>query len=418
MTLQLILLVLSLLAGIVAAAENIWWPHEPDPEIRSRKRNLGLAAIGVLAVTLAVQGWQFWKTDDDARSLRAHLDNIYSWVPEASGGIAIGDVAYLVDDDLPTLFRAEYDSKGKRYYPPEVVTLYAGSADCSGKGLRHALTRKNVDDLEAAAYHRSKVYLSTSHSNTKTAEEEKLRRQRFLEVELVPCGSQQIGIVRRWANLRKALEGALFSGIATRFADRLDWESHQEKKTVMEVEGLAIDDDAYVYLGLRGPQAADTGRALLLVSKLEDIFAPTGDWTPQFSGSALLGARAAQATFDVRELDVGGTRDEPVGIVDLAYENRNIYLLTNSAFAGPRRNGGPGAKLWELPLKDLNSNRPPRLIGATFYKAPPNILSKPEVLLLPSDGSARDKVVMFLDARGFGGGERVYDRADFGLTRR
>lgn len=404
---QVILLILALAAGIVGAIDRIF-PDEEDVRKRRKKRRIGFATITFLAVTLFAQGFNYYRTDENARALHEQLENVFSDVPEASGGVAINEFAYLVDDNKPALFRAHFNTN-KYSSDTDQIGLYDKAPSDKNDVDKHLLTREDVDDLEGAAYFDSKVYLITSHSNTKQGEP-KPRRQRFLEVDLrKDYKNDEIGLVTRWVDLRLAIERRLFTdqGSAAPFMDRVELDAKEPTKTVMEIEGLAIDDTGNVYLGFRGPQKLNSSKALVLRANLNQIFTQGEDWKPK-KGEL---AKESFPKFDVFDVPLGGNTDAPYGIVDMLYYDNSILILTNSAFKNKTLIPG----LWQWPIKEIGE-KPPSLISKAFFSPPSNIPAKPEVLLLPTNKGASNKVFMFLDAEGFGGGQRSYDKSQLGLA--
>lgn len=416
MTTQVILLLCALAAGIVGAIDRIF-PDEEDVRKRRKGRIIGFATIAVLLASLLFQGLHYYQTEKNERALNEQLDNVFSDVPEASGGVAIGESAYLVDDNKTGLFKTRFD--GVKYSSDtKEVKLYDKELTYDDDADEHVLTKDDdVDDLEGAAYFNGKIYLTTSHSANKQGTD-KTQRQRFLEVELKKVktkkqGELETGVVTRWANLRPAIESKLFpaqgTAIADRFMDRVELKANKKIQTVMEIEGLAIDDTGNVYLGFRGPQKVNSPNALLLRTNLKQIF--TGEdktWTPKKGEHA----KVSFPEFEVLDPPhLGGSIEAPYGIVDMIYYDKSILILTNSAIKSTTQPPG----LWQWPIKDIGE-KPPTLKNESFFSPPSNVLAKPEVLLLPTAKGAEKKVFMFLDAEHFGGGQRSYDKSQLGLA--
>jgi len=211
----------------------------------------------------------------------------------------------------------------------------------------------------------------------------------------------------------------------------------------MQVEGLAINDKGDVYLGFRGPNKRDEAKALIVKTRIEQIF--PGDpeyWKPKLTEPEKTDeskkdenpkcdvkkreAKMSSAKFEVLPVYVGGAyRADQRGIVDLLSHNDEILILTNSISKYDHRTP---AEIWRW-KEEMGEN--PRLVSSGFYESPENILAKPEVLLLPEDlpaaeteGSAANqnsedpadkKVFLFLDGENFGGGQRVYSRRELNL---
>lgn len=412
-----LLLILALAAGIVGAIDRIF-PDEEDVRKRRKKRIIGFATIAVLAASLLVQGFNHYRTTENERALKEYVDNVFSDVPGASGGVVVDGFAYLVDDDKPVLFKAKFND-AKYSSDTTEIKLYDKEFTDNDRQEDHLLTKKEVDDLEGAAYFKGKIYLITSHSDNRLGYV-KEERQRFLEVELKKVKTKddaelEIGVVTRWANLRPAIMQVLFptqgEAIAEPFVDTVELNAKKGIKTVMEIEGLAIDESGNVYLGFRGPQKRDDSHALLLRTNLKQIFTDGEDWTPKKKE----GARKPFPKFEVCDVFLGGSRDDPYGIVDLVYYDNSLLILTNSALKFIPTSKTPLAPgLWQWPIKDIRTN-PASLRSKSFFSPPSKILAKPEVLL-PPNKVAPNKIFMFLDAEGFGGGQRSYEKTQLRLA--
>jgi hypothetical protein len=412
---QIWLLLIALVSGIVGAWDKIF-SDETELGKKRRKRIIGLATIALLAASLVVQGCRYYRSEKSRRLLEEHTDNLFINVPEASGGVAIGDRAYLVDDEKTALFRADLD-KDRYSRNTEEVELYDAWPIPKGEEPKgHVLTKKSdVNDLEGAAALQNKVYLITSHSNAKSESGPDARRQRFLEVELHSDGKGgEVGLVTRWADLRKSLEETLFQSqgadaLAERFKDRLEMGATQETTTVMEIEGLAVDAGRNVYFGFRGPQKTKNSNALILRANLDRIFPGNKeDWAPKKGQSA----KSSSPGYTVFEADIEGNKDCPRGIVDMVYYKNSLLILTNSAY----KNRALPPTLWRWPIAEMGRGRNPTRLGSgDFYEPPENVPAKPEALLLPASQGVADKIFMFLDASGFGGGQRSYSKSQLGI---
>jgi hypothetical protein len=404
---QILLLILSFISGFIGAIESVF-SDEENRRKRRRKRIIGLVSLAVLATSLFFQGYFYYQEDENGRVLREHTANLFSNVPEASGGAIINGFAYLVDDNRAALYRAEFngDKYNSETFKIDLYDLWP-STDVK----KHILNKDDVDDLEGVARFGDMLYLITSHSDTKQ-EEFKERRQRFLEVKLIKDKDRdEIGLVTRWANLRKAIEQQLFpptpgTAIAEQFMDRLEPDTAKGTRTVMEIEGLAIDGDGNVYLGFRGPQKIHTSKSLILRANLNQIFSPNVDWTPKKGEPA----KDSFPQFSIFDVNIGGSITDPYGIVDMAFYNNSLLILTSGAY----KNSTLEPELWQWPIGNIGK-KAPDFCSNTFYKSPGKMPARPEVLL-PSNEAAPTKVFMFLDAEGFGGGQRSYEKSQLRLA--
>jgi hypothetical protein len=434
---QILLLLFSFAVGLISAWKGLFSKEENIEKRRMEKR---LAVIGLIFLTLilTVQGYLIVDKQIIATGLERQnflLDELsnkaFHKVPEASGGVAIGEYAYLVSDERVALFRTKYNPDDGKYSTTVVeIPLYFENPLETEKDKKiekvkkaekvkikpaeknqkpeaqekHAvLSDKDVDDIEGAAYHKGKIYLITSHSENKKGET-KSQRQRFLEIQLIKTGEKdgepvEIAVVTRWANLREELEKSLFADgkTADRFVDKIEGE---EVTVVMEIEGLAIGSDGMVYLGFRGPVKKMDTDALVAKTNLANIFAGGADekWKPKPGGKA----ENSPAKFEVFPVNIGNHPQDRHGIVDMAYYKAGLLLLTNSAY---KDFVSKSVEIWRW----TNGNGT-QLINDSFYNSPENVHVKPEVLLLPENPS--DKGFLFLDGIRVGGGQRVYKRKE------
>jgi hypothetical protein len=293
-------------------------------------------------------------------------------VDEASGGTTDGDVAYIVDDDEAGIFVFNYSEKeatyrSKQSNPMKIVDarpcsdrvkVWSGKCDDSQP---IEITKKMLEDLEGAAIYKKKLYLTTTQSNAKDGDEEP---QRWLFLELSLDGK----VLRATRLLRDSIRSF--------FKEQGIPESINEdgKLEVAQIEGLAIDGDGNVFLGLRAPLVG--GKALILSSTVDQIFSDA----PRFN----------YVVLDLRH------EGEPYGVVSMEYDGEQILILANS----PLRNKTLPPVVWAWDLKNPEST-PVVYTGdvLTVFDAPGSRPAKPEVLLL----SRKDRIHFFFDAEGTGG---------------
>src|SRR5881394_713593 len=196
-------------------------------------------AISLVVIATAGLGWQTYQTlktkkvieetkqqVEDLREANSKLFN------EASGGTIVNDLAYVVDDEKPDVFVFRLDGE---YQLIERMPLKENGT---------VLTGDKVDDLEAIASADGKLYLITSHSNTKKTGEPKRARQKLLEVSLAPGSRGEVS--NKADNLRDVVWKSL-KGLADSYLN----EEHQDEG--MQIEGFAIDKEGNAYIGLRAP---------------------------------------------------------------------------------------------------------------------------------------------------------------------
>ena len=142
------------------------------------KKQIGTSLMVIATLAL---GWQAFKTlkkqkeiDTLQQVIRVSSDTTSRVFNEASGGVAIDKVAYIVDDEKPTVFK--FRLEGAQYALADKIDL---------KENGNTRNKDDVDDLEAVASSDGKLYLITSHSNTHKGKMNPAR-QRLLEVSLGP----------------------------------------------------------------------------------------------------------------------------------------------------------------------------------------------------------------------------------------
>lgn len=303
-------------------------------------------------------------------------------VDEASGGDTYNNVAYLVDDEEAGIFTFEYLEAEDKYKILKTVPI-ADARPCNERmkiwekecddSKPVELTKKLIEDLEGAAIHDGKLYLTTAHSNSQEGEREP-QRCLFLEVSL------DGKVIRATRKLRDAIDQLFkknLSGVTEKAIEEL---VNKETKTEkMQIEGLAIDSTTgQVYLGFRSPLV--DRRALVLRTNLDQIFSDS----PQFQGFVL-------------DLEHGG---DNYGIVSMEYDpdSEAILVLGNSE----TRTETLPTVVWTWKVGDpTNVQHPVAFNGDLFtvFKAPGSRPAKPEVILLPR----ANRIHLFFDAQGTGG---------------
>lgn len=289
-------------------------------------------------------------------------------IDEASGGATYGNLAYIVDDDDPSIFLLEYlEDESKYWFMNPKGMKIVDARPCVDRldwdkpcteSTPLELTKADIKDLEGAAIHDSKLYLTTSQTSSTEPQ-----RSLFLELSLD-------GKIHR---ATRKLRGAIL--------DLLKNEVHGinvgNKLEDIQVEGLAIDKDRYVYFGFRSPLI--NGRALVIRANIDQIFSDK----PQFESFLL----------DLER------RGERYGITSLDYDRgtNQILVLGN----GPVKTKTLPSAIWKWKVGDSESQRPHPYKGDIFtvFDAPGSRPAKPEIILQPT----RDRIHLFFDAQGLGG---------------
>jgi hypothetical protein len=287
-----------------------------------------VAAIIALALGLLVSSYAGWETYKRIYTKHIHRpEGIQQALQlnEASGGTTLGGTAYVVDDETPALFVS--DSISDEGYFTDFRKLDLKDAN------DRVLTKDDVDDLEgAAADPRGRVlYLVTSHSNNKNSKQ-KPERQQLLQIDLTTKTEHDIHVKAR-ADLRIAIENLLWPSEAGREDQdsghhkdfRRDDKTSQIKNitSVMEIEGLAMDDKGVLYFGFRAPRCPDGG-AIILSAPADAIF--TND---------IAGDKSETRTIEDPNIFTRycvGTGDRVSGITSMEFdpETHDILVLTGS----------------------------------------------------------------------------------------
>lgn len=397
---------LALISGVVAGWDRLVSTEES-------KKKLGITALVLIAMSQAVIGLQTWKKEKDNQdkdeSLRLQRDFFERTLPEideASGGTtsADGEVAYIVDDEEPVVFKLKYDKDEQKYvYKSNNPLTIKRPGNCKNITFKSSvakeeaeeyqkftknfcsksvLTKTEIDDLEGAAFYNGKLYVVTSHSEKKTQDGRlHYEREWFLELSLQE-GHE--GEILRGVNylkqdiLEEFKPKPNLDGIST---ERLNEDKQRE---LMNIEGLAIDDQGRVYFGFREPLAGGKYAVVLRVSSLDQLFGKH----PQFERFHL----ALQ----------NETKDYAIVSLEYDQQSHSILILGNSQ---ARDDYTYTPYLWRWRVEEGATQQTPPRAGAIPITHPQYLKSKPEVVLAPP----KEQLFFFLDAERHGG-ERVFDR--------
>ncbi len=380
MLVTVMLAVLSILSALV----GVW-----DKLASKVRRSIILGGI-VLAIAITTQAILVAQkrelTEEIARKDRMLADanlllksNLID-VDEASGGASDGKTAYIVDDDEPFIFVFNYAEAENKYKLQKTMKIVderpcdqrpKWDKDCKDAQPTE-LSNKIIEDLEGAALYNGKLYLTTAQSNSKNGKEEP-QRWLFLEVSL------DGKVLRSTTKLRDTIRESFKQGVPGVYDKSIE-ESYNEggKLEVMQVEGLAIDGEGQIYLGLRNPLV--NRKALVLRTNIQQVF----NDKPQFESFLL-------------DLERGG---EIYGIVSLDYDphTKQILVLGNH----PMRSKTLLPAIWAWEVKDPKAiQQPTPYQGEWFtnFEAVGSRPAKPEVILLPQ----ANRIHLFFDAEGTGG---------------
>ncbi len=364
-------LLIALMAGIVGVADKL---INPDKKIRT----IGVACIVVLVISIGWQAYNDYKRQLTIERLRVFTHSRLEDIDEASGGTIDPDRnrAYIVDDDEAKVFEFAFNEVHRRYDRRGEILL----RDKSG----NPLTNKTLEDLEAAAYHAGKLYLITSHSN-KISGVEKPKRQLLLEVSLEEgCRGN---ILRQSTNLRRAILDRFSHPVSGRDSPLVgNGSDEEERREVMNIEGLTISEQGRAYLGFRSP-IVDGKYAVVLQADIDQLFSQK----PEFRVILLhlLHEGKDYAITDIA-LDIG---------------KKDILILANSR----KRLEFFSPTLWRWTPTDNEGLQEVYLTKAGFMLPPEHFRAKPEVLLV-----GENRIDIFADAEGYGG-QRSYFRSEMGL---
>jgi hypothetical protein len=408
----------TLAAGVVGVWENLTG--------QDRKRRV-IAAIsaGIVLVMVVVQGIREYSEHSRTELLKAFTDFPDRKVDEASGAAARGERIFVVDDEEAGVFEYHYkggdraDFRGeyeiltgketkfvRKCELPDPEAKAGKKSDCDGPEARVG-KKLEIDDLEAVADYNNKLYLVTSHSLGKNGKR-KTGRELFLEIDRLDPLGEGVKSPKAWvsraAPLTACIEAALARDGGSRFADDGGF----------NIEGLAIDDEGKVYLGLRNPLMGEDKRAVVLMTSVEAIFSESTTQKDALLRVALLPLRDS---------------DKDYGIVGLEYDRQSkaVLVLGNSPYA-PSVVGQSAdkpaffpPKMWAWYPNDRDDKQSvaqgdrggPQSVSSVKWSLnlPKEIWAKPETLVLPA---ALPKGLIFIDALGFGG-QRKFSRESLGL---
>lgn len=380
----IVLAVLAVLSTIAGGWEKL----------TGRKRKAKLIAIGLIATAAATQIVLINQKAEELKTIvrqeqeladkDVFLGSTVREADEASGGAMQGDTAYIVDDEEPEIFVFKYSAKDAKFDNERLPTKPMPLVDkrpcaqrtwggpCSDDTPTR-LDREMLQDLEGAAAFRDKLYLTTTFSNSKSGKEDPTRWW-FLEV------NAKGEILRTTKTLRDSIRGIFASGLPINEGKKIEESINEDGKLeVMQVEGLAVDENGMAYFGFRNPLVEN--KALILRGSVDSLFSET----PHLEG------------FLFNLFNDG----ESYGIVSLEFDvqNKELLILGNS----PLRTKTLPFVVWKIPVSELDPSKvatPEHYRGDTFkLLAPGTRPTKPEVLLLPTP----DRVHLFFDAVGTGG---------------
>jgi hypothetical protein len=353
------------------------------------EKAIGIGLIALSTAGLAFQVWKSYVEYEEVYRLNEIIEDSSSILfNEASGGAVIKDIAYIVDDEKPRLFKLKLRVPEKGYE-------YTGDEIKLGD---------NIDDLEAIASKPDDkapetVYVITSHSNNKKGEQS-AGRQKLLEVSLA-LGSEG-RITKSQEKLRVSIEN-IFDKLSNELPDEnlkkrvaeLKDEKLAQKaqdKGVIQIEGLAIDEDDYAYIGFRSPlvQKQEVKYALILRAKLSELFSDKPEFQP-----FLLNLWSDNAS-------------QGISSIDYDTQTKTLLLIGNDPTEQLNK-----PRLWQWYFSGETALiQNPRDRGLIYY---PSGSARPELLLLPSK-SVSDRIYTYLDTDGKGrGGQIVLERSKFSL---
>lgn len=403
MMLAVALAILAVLSTLVGAWDKL----------TSRVRGMVILAIVLIAIAAISQIVQLIEKKSQLNVIaeqeriiedrNVFINSNIGEIDEASGGASQGDVAYLVDDEEPSIFVFGYNQLESKYFnqrlprePMPIVDIRpcierdwkkptGEPIECTEDEPKK-LNKDMIEDLEGAAMYNGKLYVTTSHSNSQGGKEQP-QRSLFLELNL------NGEIIRATRKLRKAIVDTFEHGLPITEGRRVEESKNDDGKVeVMQIEGLAIDENGRAYLGFKNPLVDK--RALILRADIEQLFSPN----PQFESFVL-------------DLVSEGKN---YGILSLEYDSqkKQLLILGNS----PLRLDTLPFVVWKLNVNSLD----PKIVaradpyrGESFIlRAPGTRPTKPEVLLIPRP----DRLHLFFDAVGTGG-QLSFLRSDTDLIR-
>jgi len=322
-------------------------------------RRLAVVRTVLALAAAAVALTQLQMTVATVTELRSRATTYLDALAEASGGATIGNRLFVIDDEHPEVFEFKYEG-GDRY------TL-VGKRVLERRGTSGALTeltKHDLDDIEgAAAAPDGTLYLVTSHANTRTEGESKTRRERIVRVADERDAGGTLHAVADF--LTRDLQHALLEqlqGLAS---------AHREGPVDegLHIEGMALDSQLRLYLGLRAPVTLQ-GHAIVLRTALEQL----GSGTPQ---------------WEVLQLRVSNPTDRRQGIISMEYDTVTKAMLLVTA--GTSRHDNAPAQLWWWDVEGTS----PQLCGEV--RAPEGHgRYRPEALFAPTLGREQP-IAFFID---------------------
>jgi hypothetical protein len=404
------------IAWLATVASNLKNLSSDDPvPIPILKRNIPERILGYSLIIISTAGliWQitaYLKVSNELQKIKEVVTiSDASLFNEASGGTAVGKFAYIVDDEKPKIFKLEYRD-GAYHLRREIPLTQKNGQKIAPECKDEEVDKGCVEDLEAVASKPSdpgpeKLYLITSHSNTKNGKQEN-SRQRFLEVSLKEGAEGEI--TNSQVHLRSLIIGEL-AKLAIKEGDKdleqmlKDMQDEKISKANriggMQIEGLAIDESEYAYIGFRNPiiRKGEARFAIVLRAKLSELFSDKPNFQPFL------------LTLSHNKKDYG--------IASIVFDVRSNRILILGS--------DPEGK-WLTPLlcqwdfgeaKTTDLQLPTRCDEVLFKSDRPDV-SKPELLLL-APPSVSNKIYMFLDTDGKAqGGLISYERSEFGIVNR
>ena len=385
MVIAVILAVLAVLSTVV----GVW------EKLTSKIRNALIFATILVAIAAAsqivqvIQKKQQLDTIEEQRRIieDANLLNNSNLIEidEASGGATRGNLAYIVDDEEPNIFVYAYSESEYQYEPYISKPLdIIDDRPCKERlnwreackeGSPTTLNKKMISDLEGAAIDRDgNLYLTTSHSN-KTNGDPDPARALFLKTSL------DGHILNATRKLKEIIRELFRNRLGGRAKNPVPEDLNKARQLeIMQIEGLAIDNENRLYLGFRAP-LVDDQYALVLRTSADQIFRDN----PQFESFLLL---------------LRGSDGSKYGIVSLEYDaqNNQIIILGND----PKHYSGVPPVIWSWNVKDPNIIQATEVFNGEIFSlkpAPGSRPAKPEVLLIPKT----DRIHLFFDAEGTGG---------------
>jgi len=366
-------LLIAFLGGLLGSMEKLL---DNNP----KKRIIGIASILILLTGLGWEGYNTYKKGKDIERLELFTHSNLQQIDEASGGTIDSQrgVAYVVDDDEAEVFIFKFNEVHGKYEKNGRFQLWSNTTTTP-------FTNDTLEDLEGAAFYHNKLYLVTGHSN-KHSGGERPKRQMFLEISLE---EEEKGHVLRSQNLRESILETFDQPIPGRGSTPLvgTYINEEERREVMNIEGLAIDPQGRAYFGFRNP-LVDGNFALVLRANIQRIFEGNHEYEVIL---LTLEHKGKSYGITAMEIDQNGTQ---------------ILILGNSR----SRHKFFSPALWRWPIGDNEGVQQVYLSKADVFQPPENFKAKPEVLLVPQ----ADRIGMFADADGYGG-QLTLKRSELGL---